>query len=52
VIALVLIDYNYTYFVKGEYTTGWTGTGASKSDKKVRVPVRKSVNQQVHLYDN
>lgn len=23
--------------LKGEYTTGWTGSGASKSDKKVRV---------------
>jgi hypothetical protein len=21
---------------QGEYTTGWTGSGASKSDKKVR----------------
>jgi len=43
VIALVLIDYDYTYFVKGEYTTGWTGYGASKSDKKVRISVTKPV---------
>lgn len=30
-IKLILHTHNV---VKGEYTTGWTGSGASKSDKK------------------
>ena len=27
-------------YTKGEYTTGWTGAGASKSDKKVSLTIR------------
>jgi len=47
--SLTLIDYDYICFVKGEYTTGWTGTGASKSDKKVRIQVTKNRNYHAHL---
>lgn len=28
-------EYHLTASTQGEYTTGWTGSGASKSDKKV-----------------